>query len=332
MIARSILIAALLAGPATAQGVVAASQAQVTQIDKRVTTLEGQMRAVQRQVFPGGDKRFFAPEVTPEQPAAAAPGTPATAPLVDLTQRVTALETQQRDLTGQIERLQFQIRQMETALTKLRGDTEFRLDALEGKGADGTATPAAGGTGTGTGTGAGTVASATAASPAKAGGAATPVPAARAPEKAATATTAANTATAAATPAEDPGEAAYVSGYQLYTKGDHAGAIKTLTAFLEANPKHRRASNAQFWIGRSMMAQDKTAEAAKAFLSGYQKYPRGDRAHNSLLWLGKALLKLKQPKAACQALDQLQTAYPDRLTGQVAVDAKATRAEAGCGA
>ena len=66
-----------MVGPALAQQA-PASQAQVSQIDKRVGVLESQMRAVQREVFPGGDKRFFAPEVVADAPATTpAPGTPA---------------------------------------------------------------------------------------------------------------------------------------------------------------------------------------------------------------------------------------------------------------
>jgi tol-pal system protein YbgF len=132
-------------------------------------------------------------------------------------------------------------------------------------------------------------------------------------------------------PGLEPAEAAYRAGYAKYVARDYAGAVRDLTAFVEANPKHPRASNAQFWAGRAMLAQNQTAQAAKAFLAGYQNYPRGERAHNSLLWLGRALLAMKQPKAACQALDQLQTAYPDRLTGQFATDVAATRSQAKCG-
>jgi tol-pal system protein YbgF len=130
----------------------------------------------------------------------------------------------------------------------------------------------------------------------------------------------------------DPVEARYRAAYGLYTGGDYPAAAKSLAAFVAANPKHPRASNAQFWNGRALLAAGETALAAKAFLAGYQNYPRGERAHNSLLWLGKSLIELRQPKAACQALDQLRTAYPDRLTGQVASDAAAARAAAGCGA
>lgn len=288
--------------PLLAQGVAVASQAQVSQIDKRVGTLESQMRAVQRQVFPGGDKRFFAPEITPEQAPAPQPaGAPATTPLVDLTQRVTALETQQRELTGQVEQLQYKLRQMEEAMGKLRGDTEFRLNALE----KGPAAPP-------------TETAAIEPAPAPKPAVATPKPAAPKPAEPAPAAAAA-----------DP-EEAYRQGYELYTKGQYAEAEAKLTAFVAANPKHARASNAQFWAGRALLAQGKTPEAAKAFLAGYQKFPKGERAHNSLLYLGKSLVDMKQPKAACQALDQLKTAYPDRLSGAFAADVDKTRTAAGC--
>jgi tol-pal system protein YbgF len=321
--APSFLAVLLVSGaalhPASAQ-VVAASQAQVAQIDKRVGTLESQMRAVQRQVFPGGDKRFFAPEITAETAAPApAPGTPSTSPLVDLTQRVTALETQQRQLTGQVEQLQFQLRQMEASLQKLRGDAEFRLDALEGRGMSAAPGPGAAPGAAATPPSVPLLAPAPEPAPAAPAASAKPAPAAPPPAPAETTPT-------------DPAEARYRAGYALYTAGNHAAAATALSEFATQSPKHPRASNAQFWAGRALLAQGKTPEAAKAFLAGYQKFPRGERAHNSLLWLGKSLLQMNQPKAACQALDQLQSAYPDRLAGQVAADAAATRAQAKCGA
>ena len=292
------------ASPIAAQGVAVAPQAQVTAIDKRVGTLEGQMRAVQRQVFPGADKRFFAPEVMPETaPPVVQAGSPATSPLADLSQRVDGLERQQRTLTGQVEQLQFQMRQLESQLAKMKGDTEFRLNAIEG---GTTAAPAL------------------------------PLPEARPPvelqPRPLPPAAALPSVEVPATAAADPAEAAYRAGYARYAAGDYAGAEKALTAFMVANPKHSRAGHSQFWAGRSMMQQGRHAQAAKAFLAGYQTYPRGDRAPNSLLWLGRALLALQQPKAACQALDQLRTAFPDKLVGQLGADASSTRAQAKCGA
>jgi TolA-binding protein len=322
-----------VAGPASAQTATAApaSQQQVGQIDKRVTVLESQMRAVQRQVFPGGDKRFFAPEVTAEpQAPAPAPGAPATSPLVDLTQRVTALETQQRTLTGQIEELQFKLRQMEAALQKLEAGTVARFEALEGKPAEAAATPPPA-----------PVKAPVVVPPAPAKPATTapsrPAPGAAAPAAAPPA--ASGAAQQPPAPAEaaatDPLTAQYEAGYALYQKGDYQGAERALRAFAQANPTHPRASNASFWAGRALMQQQQFGEAARVFYGGYQANPKGQRAHNSLLWLARALLETKGPKAqkaACDTLDQLAKSFPDRMTGQFAADAAATRAQAKCGA
>jgi tol-pal system protein YbgF len=299
-------------------------------IERRVTTLEGQMRAVQRQVFPGGDPRFFAPDA-PAPPEAGQPGTPAGAPLIDLQARVDALELQQRELTGQVEQLQFRLRQLEEGQTRARADIEFRLDALEGKGT----APA---TGAATAPGAATAAATPA--PSAAGtenrslpSGSKPAPVRQEPPRPdKTGAEPASPAGDAARPAPDDLEARYRAAFALYEARDYAAAAPALEAFARANPAHPRASNAQYWAGRAVMAQGRHPEAAKLFLAGYQSFPKGQRAAENLLWLGKALTEMKQPKAACQALDQLRTAYPDRLTGVLGAEATKARAAASCSA
>lgn len=285
-------------------------------IDKRINALESQMRAVQREVFPGGDKRFFAPEITPETAADESTGQAATNPMVDLIQRVEGLERQQRELTGQVEQLQHQLRQQQEALNKFRGDAEYRLDVLEGKSPE-------------------EIAAAKKADAAPAPDAPKSTSTAEETEKKpATAEAApkppADAPPLPAEPGLDPIEARYRNGYGLFTAGKYPEAVKELEAFVAANPKHARASNAQFWAARSMLAQGQTAQAAKAFLAGYQNYPKGARAHNSLLWLSRTLIEMKVPQEACRVLDELKTSYPEKLTGQFASDVKATGAKAKC--
>lgn len=321
LLAPMALCAALLISVPIEAQPAPASQAQVGQVEKRVGVLESQMRAVQRQVFPGADKRLFAPEVVPAPEPVVAPGTPATSPLVDLTQRVVALETQQRSLTGQVEELQFKQRQLEAALQKLEAGTVARLDAMEG--------------------GAGRPAAQTpppAAVPAS-GAPARPQPGAGRPAAPAADQQAPTAAAPAAVPpaasaATDPLTTQYEAAYALYELKDFAGAEKALRVFAQANPAHPRASNANFWAGRALMQQGQPAEAARVFYAGYQAQPKGQRAHNSLLWLAKALLETRGPKAvkaACDTLDQLARSFPDRMTGAFAADAAATRAQAQCG-
>ena len=111
-----------------------AVQAQDTdslRVDKRVGKLESEMRAVQRKVFPGADPRFFEPEITAPVALPPVAGTPASAPLTDLSDRLGELERQLRTLTGQVEADQFKLRQLEEAQTKQRADIDFRLNALE---------------------------------------------------------------------------------------------------------------------------------------------------------------------------------------------------------
>ncbi|MGI4880859.1 MAG: YbgF trimerization domain-containing protein [Janthinobacterium lividum] len=295
------IVALLVAVPAAAQ--------TDPVLNKRVGSLESEMRAVQRKVFPGGDAKFFTPEIAPAPtPVPAQVGTPATSAIVDLTTRVDALERQLRTMTGQIEENQFKLRQLEEGQTKLRGDTEFRLNALEAHAPGAAPAPPAD-------------------QPAdQAAAAAPPAPFGdKAPAKAPPAAKA-----AAATPATVEGQ--WRAAYALYVAKDYAGAEAAMEAFLAANPKAARASNAQYWLGRSYMAQDSHAQAAKAFLDGYQKMPKGDRAPDSLLWLGNALAALKKPEQACRALNELQSVYGDKLTPALKTQATKARSEAKCDA
>ena len=268
-------------------------------LDRRVGTLEKQMQAVQRKVFPGGDARYFTPDITPDVPPAAAPeGTPASAPLADLTTRVDALERQVRGLTGAVEEAQNQQRVADETFAKYRGDTDFRLNAIEHP-----AQPAAPPLPT------------DAPPPAKPVKPAKPLPAKD------------DAAAQAVLTVEEQWRAAYA----LYVSKDYPAAETAMTAFLAANPKAARASNAQYWLGRSYMAHEQSALAAKAFLDGYKKYPTGERAPDSLLWLGNALTALKKPTEACQALDELPVSYPDRMTPALRIAAAKARKDAKCG-
>jgi tol-pal system protein YbgF len=271
-------------------------------LDKRVGTLETQMKAVQRKVFPGGDARYFTPEIAPAAPVAAAPeGIPATSAVADLTARVDALERQQRTLTGQVEEAQNAVRQLTDAFAKYRGDTDFRLNAIE--------------------------------HPAAAAPADLPPPAAPPAKPGKAHADAAPHAEPAPPPvATLPVEDQWRAAYALYTAKDYARAEAAMTDFLAANPKAARASNAQYWLGRSYMAEDKFTQAAKAFLDGYKKYPDGDRAPESLLWLGNALTALKKTKQACQAYDELPASYAAKLTPSLKAQLAKAQKDAKCDA
>jgi tol-pal system protein YbgF len=187
-------------------------------------------------------------------------------------------------MTGSVEALQFKQRQLEEALAKFRADAEYRLGAIEA----GTRAPAA---------------------------AETIDPAAPAAKAAKPATKVETPKTdAKADPKLDPVEAAWRQAYAPVAAKDYARAEPALLDFLSTYPKVPRAASAQYWLGRSYMAQGQSAQAAKAFLDGYQKYPKSDRGADSLIGLGGALTALKKPEQACKSYNELQAVYGARLT------------------
>ena len=287
---RLLLLASLLLPlvPASAQ------ELDPVRVEKRVGKLESEMRAVQKKVFPGGDPRYFEPEITaPVAPPPAAIGTPASAPLQDLAERVGQLETQLRTLTGQVEADQFKLRQLEEAQAKLRGDLEFRLTALEG------------------------------------GGASAPPAAALVPPKPGARPGASSGTNPGAKPAETA-DAAWKSAYANALAKNWPATETAMADFATAWPKSTRVPQAQYWLGRSHAERAQHAEAARAFLELYKSSPRSDRAPDSLIGLAAAMNGLKKPKDACRVLGELESVYGAKLTPAQKADAKTQRGKAKC--
>ncbi len=308
-IAPLFALVAVLPLPALAQVVAPATKADVTAVDRRVGKLESEMKAVQRKVFPGGSSRYFEPEITaPVQAPADVAGTPASQPLVDLATRVGELERQLRTLTGQVEAAQFKARQLEEAQTRLRGDVEFRLGALEKQvlpQADPQGAPAE----------PGALPSSAGAAPAALPGRSAPVPAAapQSPKKAATAVL------------------AWQAAYDLVLAKKWPATQTAMTDYIADWPKSTRIPQAKYWLGRSHAERAQHAEAAKAFLDVYQTAPRSDSAHPSLIGLATALIGLKKPAEACRVLGELENEfYAAKITPAQATEVKTLRTRGKC--
>lgn len=300
-----------------------AQQSGPATIDARVGKLEKEMKAVQRKVFPGGDARYFEPEIAPPAPApeAAAVGVPATNPITDLTARVGALETALQQLTGQVEQNGFKLRQLEEAVAKMRGDTDYRLGLLEG----GTPKPTA--------PAPGTVAAPAPASPAGTVAAPVKAPVAMAPKPAASTPAPAQPATAAPKPVPSTGDAAedaYNAAYRLWADKKYGEAQAALEAWVAKYPKHKRASFANNLLGRAYLDDGQPAAAAKAFYANYEKLPAGERAPESLYYLGQSLVKLKKPADACRVYTALTTEYGAKISATLKAQVAKARLDAKC--
>lgn len=282
---------ALLGGTALMLAMPAAAQ-DAANIGGRVGKLEKEMRAVQRQVFPGGGGQLLEPDIqSPNAPKPTASSSTATA---DLIARVDALESQLATLTGQVEQQGNSARSMDTRLKAL----EAQVRAQPEPAATGTALPAA-------------VASPTP-------GAARPkpvvTPAAAKPSAARTAAVAAIDRPATGDGFED----GYNYGYRLWESKFYPEAQVTLEETVTKYSKHKRASFARNLLGRSWLDDKKPATAVKVFYDNYKNDPRGERAPESLFFLGAALTDLGKTAEACEAFGELAKAYPDAATGRLA--------------
>jgi len=261
----------------------------------RIKKLEGEVRALQRKVFPGADGRYFEAEIAAPTtaPASVAPAV-TTGPVNDLLSRVDAVE-------GALARITAQSEENANRMAKL----EARLAALE---------PAAGASGM--------MATSTDSPPAVA----RPLPI----DNAVAANTAAMTGTAPAAQrltavsaiekpvSSDKGEDEYLYGYRLWEAKYYPEAAAQLKATVDKYPRHKRISYARNLLGRAYLDDNKPGSAAQVFLQNYQADKTGDRAPDSLLYLAVAMTRLKQTDKACVALAEFADAYPAEAAGRLA--------------
>ena len=74
--------------------------------------------------------------------------------------------------------------------------------------------------------------------------------------------------------------------------GDYETAEYALRQFVEINPKHKLAGNAQFWYGETFKIRQLYTDAAAAYLEGYRKYPNSSKAPRNLLELGVMMVQI----------------------------------------
>jgi len=316
---RKVVMAALAAGVAVLP---AATQAQ--NVEARVGKLESEMRAVQRKVFPGGAGQYLQPEITAAPSSTAAPGSPASSAVADLSARVAAVESQLQQFTGQLEQAQYRQRQLQDQFDAYRRANDARLKALE-------AAPAPiAGSGTGTAIDEAEARPATrpaATRPAAARPAARP---ANPPEEASDLVNTPADGTVAKPSSGDGAEDGYLYGYRLWQAKRYGDAQTELKKVVAAYPKSRRASYAQNLLGRAYLDDGKPSLASMAFYDNYKKMPDGERAPDSLLYLGQALVKLNKPADACKVYGELQDVYGAKLSSTLQSQLAQGRTTAKC--
>ena len=304
-------VAAVLAGPALLAPPV---RAQDEQAESRIRRMESEIRALQRQVFPGGDGKYFGPQITPApatSPATNAP--PSSTPVTDILVRMDAIEAQIARLTSQTELNTNKIAQIEARLAPPAVDAGPAPDGS-------TASPAAS-----------TPASTSAPTP-------TPTPTARAtpsPRPAASPVPSPQRVAAVAAiekPATgDAGDDEYSYGFRLWDAKFYPEAQQQLKLMIDKHPRHEKISHARNLLGRAYLDDGKPRDAATWFLQNYQADKAGARAPDSLLFLAESMRRLDDKKRACIALSEFAQTYAAEASGRLKAQYDATRTPLKCG-
>jgi len=103
----------------------------------------------------------------------------------------------------------------------------------------------------------------------------------------------------------------YSRAYNLIVSGKFEAAEQSFRQFLAAYPGDEAAPDAQYWLGESYFARGRFGDAAEAFRMGYKAYPKSSRAPDTLLKLGLSLAGLGERDAACQIYAQVLKQYPE---------------------
>jgi TolA-binding protein len=269
--------------------------AQSSGDEARLRKLESEVRALQRKVFPGGDGRYFEPEITAPTSGGSSVSTPSTTAVTDILVRLDAMEAQIASLTAQTE-------ENSNALIQLTS----RIVALE----NGGGVAATGSTTTSSGVATGGGASPATTTPAVS----TPVTTAASgpsPERLAAVSQIAKPQT------DDPADDEYSYGYRLWNAGFYPEAQQQLTLFVEKHPDHWRTTYGRNLLGRAYLDDGKPGDAAPWFLRNYQAGKNDARAPDSLLYLAEAMIEMDDSSRACIALAEFGETYPALAAGRL---------------
>jgi tol-pal system protein YbgF len=115
--------------------------------------------------------------------------------------------------------------------------------------------------------------------------------------------------TAAPSAAAGPDQV-YNDAFKKLQDGDYADAERGFKAFLQSNPRHVLAGNAQYWLGETYYARRDYQNAMTAFADGYEVYKASPKGPDNLLKLGVTLAALGRKPDACKAFAKFNRDYP----------------------
>lgn len=277
--------------------------------EARLRRAEAEIRALQRAVFPGGDGRFFEPQIQADGTATGPTNStaPSTTAVTDILARLEAIELQLQRLTA-----------LGEENTNALAGLDTRVSALESAGASVASTADDRAIATDTNLtamrGGEAAASSTGASSSSAGQVAETATSPSGPSAERLAAVQAITKPQT----DDPGDDEYSYGFRLWNAGFYPEARQQLAAYVEQYPDHSQLTYGRNLLGRAFLDDGLPEEAARWFLRNYQADRTARRAPDSLLYLAESMIAMEDTRRACIALAEFGDTYPAVATGRLA--------------
>ena len=314
--------------------------AQDTVAEARLRKVEAEVRALQRQVFPGsGDGRVFTPEISATGTARPSGAAPSSTAVSDLLTRMDAVEGQLARLTAQTEQTSNRLNLLEARVGVAAAATPVPAPPVPAT-ATTVVTTTTGGVGTGAPAPVTTTTQTVTAGnlAAMSGGASTPrtstttrvVTPTPAPAAGPSAQRLAAVRAIVKPATGDAAEDEYSFGYRLWEAKLFPEAQQQLKMFVDKYPRHQRLSYARNLLGRAFLDDSKPRDAATWFLQNYQAEKTGARAADSLLFLAESMRQLRDTSRACIALAEFADTYAAEAAGRLKSQYDATRAGTKC--
>lgn len=129
----------------------------------------------------------------------------------------------------------------------------------------------------------------------------------------------------------DPGKEkiSYTDAFNYLKEGRYERAIKAFSQFLQDYPSGSYADNAQYWLGEADYVSRFYGVAIKEFETVVSQYPASPKVADARLKIGYVYYELKNWQAARDTLAALQNDYPDTSVARLAGKRLARMSEEG---
>ena len=99
-------------------------------------------------------------------------------------------------------------------------------------------------------------------------------------------------------------------GQQRLQEGDFQGAQDAFRLSVETQPDASDIGETYFWLGESYLVTGRHADAADAYIQTLRRDPQGEKSPDAMIRLATALRELGNQGEACQTLGSFNTQFP----------------------